>query len=315
MVSGTGGEGFAGDITSVSLSTGLPVIKTVIKIRSPAERFRSLSIFLTIPKLTIQEQSGMAVITLTTDWGNSDHYSGALKGEILTSFSKAVIVDISHQIRKFDQIHGSFVLKNVWSRFPQGSVHVAAICNQAKEPPFLLALSYEGHYFLGPDDGFFGLLFDDPPAEIYCVNNSKGEKVLLTAANIGSSAAYLVNGGKINKMGERITEFRGSMTLRPTLEDDVIKGSVIYVDSFGNLVTNITQATINRRANGRTFEIILRRIGETIKTISSDYFRAGEGNLLALFNDAGYLEIAISHGSASSLLNMKYGDVVRIEFR
>src|SRR6188768_2325155 len=111
----------------------------------------------------------MPVITLTTDWGTSDYFAGALKGEILSAFSNATIIDISHSINKHDQVHGAFVLKNVWNRFPAGTVHIASVTGSGEKQPSLVAIAHEGHYFLGPDDGFFSLLFDDVPLEGYYV--------------------------------------------------------------------------------------------------------------------------------------------------
>jgi S-adenosylmethionine hydrolase len=257
----------------------------------------------------------MAVVTLTTDWGTTDYFAAALKGEILSAALDAIVVDVSHDIAKFNQVHGGFVLKNAWTRFPEGTVHVAAVCSTGGEPPSLLALAHEKHFFLGPDDGFFSLVFDEIPAEIYHVRNSKGDKVLLTSATIGASAAYLAKGGKISKMGDKPEEVRRKLLLRAAVEEDIIKGSVIYIDSFGNLVTNITQALINRFAKGRGFEVVMKKSEYSIEEISMDYFSAGQGNMLATFNEAGYLEIAISGGDAAGLLNMKYGDIVRIEFK
>ncbi len=257
----------------------------------------------------------MPVVTLTTDWGTTDYFTGALKGELLSAASNITIVDISNNITKYDQVHGAFVLKNSWDRFPEGSVHIAGICNASSEPASLLAVAYQKHFFLGPDDGFFSLVFDEIPEETYHVKNARGDNVKLTSKVFAASATFLARGGKIADMGDKPKELHRKLMLRATVEENTIKGSVIYVDSFGNLVTNITQALLDRFAKGRSFEVVLKKREYGIPEISDNYYQSGQGNLLALFNEAGYLEIAISTGNASGLLNMKFGDIVRIEFK
>lgn len=257
----------------------------------------------------------MPVITLTTDWGTSDYFAGALKGEILSVFSEAAIIDISHSINKHDQVHGAFVLKNAWSRFPAGTVHLAGVTGSGSIQPSLIVIAHAGHYFLGPDDGFFSLLFDDEPLVGYYVRNAKGEKVLPATKEMAASAGFLARGGKIKDMGDPVTQFTKKSMLQATIIENTIKGTVIYVDSFGNLITNITRQIFERVSNGKGFEIILKKSGYEISEINNNYYEAGSGNLLALYNEAGYLEIAISKGSAADLLNMRYGEIVRIDFK
>jgi len=257
----------------------------------------------------------MPAITLTTDWGTSDYFTGALKGEILAAFTEATIVDISHNINKHDQIHGAFVLKNSWTRFPSGTVHIISVAGSGVKQPSLIAITFEGHFFLGPDDGFFSLLFVDAAIEGYYVRNAKGEKVIPLTKIIAASAAFLAKGGKIADMGDKITEFEKKSMFQATINDDSIKGQVIYIDTFGNLITNVTKDLFERISKGRGFEIILKKSGYDVNVISKDYYEAGIGNLLALYNEAGYLEIAISKGSATELLNMKNGEIVRIDFK
>jgi len=257
----------------------------------------------------------MPVITLTTDWGTTDYYSGALKGEILSSCENATVVDISHHITKHDQVHGAFVLKNSWASFPSGTVHLASVTGAGATQPKLIAISYREHYFLGPDDGFFSLVFDEEPPQRYFVRNAKGEKVKPTSPILATSAAFLAKGGNIADMGNLMEDFPRKSMLRAVIDENTIKGSVIYIDSFGNVVTNITLDLFNRIASDRDFEIVLKKSGYEINEISNNYYDAGAGNLLALYNDAGYLEIAISKGSASELLNLKYGEVIRIDFK
>jgi len=115
-------------------------------------------------------------------------------------------------------------------------------------------------------------------------------------------------------MGKPVDDFKVKTMFQPFVEDNSVKGVVIYRDSFGNVVTNITSELFNRIAGKRRFELYLRTREYTLTTISNDYREAGAGNLLARFNSSGYLEIAICEGSATDLLYLKYGDPVRIDF-
>lgn len=257
----------------------------------------------------------MPVITLTTDWGTTDYFAGALKGEIISVVADATLVDISHHIGKHDQVHGAFVLKNAWNRFPEGSVHISGVKGSGEEQPALLAVKFMNHFFLGPDDGWFSLLFDDEAMEGYYVKNAKGEKVNTSTKMLAASAGFLARGGKISDMGDPVTQFVKKSMLQASIHEDSIRGSVIYIDSFGNLITNITKELFDRIGRGRDFEIVLKKSGYEITTIQTNYYEIGSGNLMAHHNEAGYIEIAISKGSARDLLNMKYGEIVRIDFK
>ncbi|MBL0341955.1 MAG: SAM-dependent chlorinase/fluorinase [Bacteroidetes bacterium] len=143
----------------------------------------------------------MPVITITTDWGTKDYFVGAMKGDILTACPQATLVDITHDVKPFDLVQGAFIFKNSWSRFPKGTVHLIGMNSETKESLALVAVSYNDHYFIGPDDGFFTLVFDEIPEEKYFILDAKGNKVNPSSIVLASSAAFLANGGKIADMG------------------------------------------------------------------------------------------------------------------
>lgn len=257
----------------------------------------------------------MPLITLTTDWGTTDYFVGAFKGDLLTACPDATIIDISHNIAAHDLVPGAFIFKNAWQHFPKGTVHVCAVSGTSDIPSPLIAINYSGHYFIGVDNGFFSLVLDEAPEEAYFILNAKGHKVVQNSAVLASSAAYLAKGGKISEMGEKMTALVEKSLLRPVTEESIIRGSVIYTDSHGNLVTNITKSLFERISRGREFDIILKTREYIISEISVDYFDASRGNLLAFYNEAGFLEIAINHGNAGMLLGLHYSDIIRVEFK
>ncbi len=257
----------------------------------------------------------MPVITLTTDWGATDHYVGALRGELLTACPAATIIDISHGVPKFDIAQGAYLLKNTWHRFPKGTVHIAGIEPAIPGPAWLIALEHEGHQFVGSDNGFFSLVFDELPERGCFVLNAKKEKVLLNIESLASSAGYLASGGKLEKMGDIPAKFISRAMFQPVTEDDSIKGTIIYTDSFGNMVTNITKKLVDRLSRGRKIIVTIRAREYTIPEVGNDHWEITRGELFALFNDGGYLEIGIRFGSAATLIGLKQGDAIRLEFK
>jgi S-adenosylmethionine hydrolase len=257
----------------------------------------------------------MPVITLTTDWGTTDYFVGAMKGDILTTYPEATIIDISHNITAFNMVPGAFIFKNAWPHFPKGTVHVCAVSGSTDKPSPLIAAVYNGHYFIGVDNGFFSLVMGSIPDDCYYILDAKGNKVSPDSAVLASSAVYLAKGGKMAEMGEKMTGWVEKSMLQAVTEESTIKGSVIYIDSHGNLITNIEKALFERIRRGREFEIILKTREYIISEISSDYYGASNGNLLAFYNESGFLEISINQGKAASLLGISYSDIIRVEFR
>jgi len=256
----------------------------------------------------------MPFITLTTDWGTTDYFVGALKGDILTTCPEAQIIDISHNVNAHDLVQGAFIMKNAWHHFPKGTVHISGVSGTSAQPDPLIALTYKGHFFIGSDNGFFSLVFGAMADEGYYILDSRGKKVIPHFPVLASSAAYLAKGGKLEGMGEKIISLTEKSLLQPVTEEMTIRGSVIYIDTYGNLVTNIEKSLFERIAKGRAYEIVLKT-KDVIREISNDYYQAGRGNLLALYNEAGFLEISINQANASDLIGMVYGDIVRIEFK
>ncbi|MFM7078650.1 MAG: S-adenosyl-l-methionine hydroxide adenosyltransferase family protein [Bacteroidota bacterium] len=255
------------------------------------------------------------IITLTSDWGTADFYVGALKGRLLSLAPESVLIDISHQIEKSNQLQGAFVLRNTWKRFPKGTVHVLMVISGGNQDANLLVIKFDGHFFLGPDDGVFSLLFENSIADTYYVMDDKGEKVPVNSDMIAASAAYLSRGGEVANMGSRVEQARALNMWKPSTDDYSIRGSVIYVDGYGNLVTNITPDMINENAKGRTFEIIMRNSKYTVNSISTGYNTVVEGDMVAVINESGFIELAIRNGSAEQLLGLHFGDMVRVDFK
>jgi S-adenosylmethionine hydrolase len=258
----------------------------------------------------------MAIITLTTDLGSKDFYQAALKGSILSIMPTANIVDITHEVPSFNISYAAFVLKNVYNYFPKGTVHLIGIDSVFSEQSKYVALKYQDHFFVGADNGIFSLLFDEAPDELVELNIMQDLKYLhFPLVDIFVKAAiHLAKGGKLKEIGMPADSVEERMLLHPVIERDIIRGSVIYIDTFCNVITNITKELFTKIQRNRDFTLYFRK-SETINQLSWHYNEVPEGEKLCLFGISNHLEIAINKGKASGLLGLHLNDIVRVEFR
>jgi S-adenosyl-L-methionine hydrolase (adenosine-forming) len=256
----------------------------------------------------------MSIITLTSDWSTSDFYVGAIKGKILSHCQGSVIVDISHKIQAFNTAQAAFVLRNAYPNFPAGTIHLIFINTEpSPEKPFL-AVKSNGHYFIGTDNGIFSLISGEK-ADMIVKLQSDNSKSFSAFDIFCDAACKLANGADISELGEESKSFNIRIPLRPTIEDATLTGSVIYIDSYQNAVTNISKELFDKVSLNRSFDIYVQSKHYKISSISDFYNEVPVGELIALFNSIGLLEIAINNGNAARLLNLDTNSTVRVEFK
>ncbi len=275
----------------------------------------------------------MSIITLTTDFGLKDHFVGALKGKILSEYREAVIVDISHDIDLFNISEASYIIGSAYANFPKGTVHLIGVDAERTKENKHIAMQWNDHYFICSDNGILSILTQKiVPQKIVEINihDRFGEEATEMDVFV-KVAAHIARGGLLNVVGRDINEIKKINQLQPVLSNDnsTIKGYVVYIDHFGNCVTNLTKRLFKDVGRGRDYEITFNnKVIKSIKNGYSDFtvnerfsLKDYEGEKLALFNEAGFLEIAIYRsnpstvGTARSLLGLKYRDVVNIVFR
>jgi S-adenosyl-L-methionine hydrolase (adenosine-forming) len=257
----------------------------------------------------------VAIITLTSDWGLKDHYLAAVKGAIYTLLPEACIVDISHQIPSFDLNQAAFIIRNLYKKFPQGTIHILGINTEASiESPHTVVF-HDGHYFIGSDNGIFSLIFDEIPAEIIELDIIQDSDYFTfpTRDVFVKVACHLAKGNPLSELGRPKKTILSKISFKPVLDGNLIKGKVIYVDSYENVFTNITESLFKSLTRGKKFMIQFRSASYRINEISRSYKDVVEGEMLALFSSSGHLEIAINQGKASSLLGLKIDQPVLIE--
>lgn len=254
--------------------------------------------------------------------GLKDYYVAAVKGAIISQLEDVQIVDISHQISPFDIAQASFVIKNCFNEFPKGTIHIIGVNPFVKGEIKHVLVLYNGHYFIGADNGIFSLLFTKKPDKIFELNifEETYNQSFPTKNVFVKAACHIARGGTPEVIGKQIEEVQKRQLFRATAESNVIKGTVIYIDSYGNVITNISRKLFYEIKQERDFKIYLTRAGYTISKIRKNYNEVPDGEKVALFSSSGYLEIAInrgvegSGGGANKLFGLKITDTVTIEF-
>ncbi|MCX6235215.1 MAG: SAM-dependent chlorinase/fluorinase [Bacteroidetes bacterium] len=258
----------------------------------------------------------MPVITLTSDWGLKDPYLASVKGTILTQLPDATIVDISHNIAPFDLNQASFIIRNSYKSFPLNSIHILSINPEASIQTPHTVVRHDGYFFIGADNGIFSLIFDKEPEQIVEIDIFQDSDYFTfpTRDVFVKAAVHIAKGGRIEDLGTVKSSVNKFYTFQPVVDSQVIKGKVMYIDAFENLITNITETLFRSVGKGKKFQISFRTPGYNIISISKSYSDVPEGEMLAIFGSTGFLEIAMNKGNASSLLGMEIDDMVRIEF-
>ncbi|WP_333693755.1 SAM hydrolase/SAM-dependent halogenase family protein [Flavobacterium sp.] len=275
----------------------------------------------------------MSIITLTTDYGLKDHFVGALKGKLLSEFPEANIIDISHDIDPFNTAQASYIIQAAYSSFPKGTVHIIGVDSERTIENEHIAMQWNDHYFICADNGILSMLVQRfVPQKIVAINIHDRLPEDATDLDVFKTVAcHLAKGGNLNVIGKEISALKAITDLQPIVSKDgnTIKGNIIYIDHFGNVVVNISKKQFLELGKGRPYEIDLKP--KPLKTILPNYSSVAlsdkfplkyfEGEKLAIFNEAGFLEIALFRsnphtvGSASSLLGLGYRDVITINFK
>lgn len=258
----------------------------------------------------------MPVITLISDWGSKDHYTGAVKGAILRHDPSIQIIDITHGINPFNILQASFVLRNSYPEFPEGSIHIVGVNTvESRQHPHV-AIFHKGQYFIGSDNGIFSLAFDEAPEQITEISifHDKAFFTFSVRDRFVKAACHIAAGKPIIELGTKRDSLTEKHHFKPVAEPSVIKGKVIYIDRYENVFVNITREIFEKTRGKRPFEIQVRNAEYPVSTISDSYSDVPIGNILALFGSTGYLEIAVNQGNAAGLLGLEVDDIMRIHF-
>jgi S-adenosyl-L-methionine hydrolase (adenosine-forming) len=260
--------------------------------------------------------AGVMIITLVTDFGTRDYFVGSMKGVILGIHSEAVIVDISHEVTPHNILEASFLLKSSYRYFPMGTIHVLVVdpgVGSGRRP--LAAMS--GRYcFVAPDNGLLSWIFEEEPGlEVFEITDSR-----LFLEGVGSTfhgrevfapvAAWLSKGTPIQELGRKISDpVRLAVPRAEFVGEREVRGTILYVDRFGNLITNIDSKTVPLLSE-KELKIGIEVKGTMLRGLKTHYTEARGQGPSALVNSCGQLEIFCYEGIAAHEIGAREGDAV-----
>ena len=274
----------------------------------------------------------MSIITFTSDYGLVDHRVPSVKGKILSLNENVKIVDISHEIQAYNLLQTAYIVRNAYSFFPKGTVHIIAVDSFYTKDRKCILYQADGHYFIAADNGVLSLIFYDiKPEAVYEItfNNRFDDEVNFTSTDIFAPAAvHLKNGGLPEVIGRKYKTPKQLSFPRPVFNESekMIIGEIMYIDNFGNVISNISKKFFEKNGVGYENFIVkfrnlaLSRIYNQYTEFVSDWQNEHEyhGKSVAIFNDAGLLELTIYKGNsqngAKTLFGMKVGESIYIEF-
>ena len=275
----------------------------------------------------------MAIITLTTDFGWKDPYVGAVKGAIYKELDAVTIVDISHDVSPFHIAEAAYIIEKAYDSFPEGTIHIIGVDAEHTPENKHVAILLNGHYFICADNGVMCLIMSKLKAEkMVEINIHDRISSNFTTLNVFvSTACHIARGGTLEVIGKPISSLRSITGIHPHVPEskNSISGQVIYIDNYGNSVTNIGRDLFNQIGRGRTFELAARserhykiydRYSDIVNFEAAPEKRDVDGRALVIFNTSGLIEIAtyrsnpLTVGSASTLFGLQLDAPVIIKF-
>lgn len=255
----------------------------------------------------------MQIVSLTTDYGSKDFYVAELKASILSRKNDFAIVDVSHDIDRFDIVQAAFFIQNVVPSFPQRSIHIIAVnCNYNRKTEYI-CFERDGHFFIGPNNGVFSLVFEDLDVSKIYIIDAPNSAINSVNSLFSHAAAFIGHGLPLEDIGPVVPSFTHKLTIQPVVTSSQIRATVIHVDHFENVVVNLKKETFEKARDNRQFALYYKP-HDPITFISKNYGDVPVGDPVAFFNSSGYLEIALNLDKASSMLNIQKNEIVQINF-
>lgn len=251
------------------------------------------------------------IVTFISDFGSDDHYASVIKGALLCQSPALNLVDISHNVKKFDIVQAAFILGHSYHHFPKGSIHLVNVMARQQQGRELLAIAWDGHYFLGPDNGIFPLAFDGEPMQARRIGHSEGD-VLGFRHAMARAVGHIISDAPFGELGDATKGIERRISLQPVISHGLLNGSVIHIDGYGNVILNIDRGLFQEVCADRPFQLFFKR-NEPLSHICRHYSEVPVGDVLCLFNSSGHLEIAMNMDNAAEKYGLKVDDTVIVK--
>ena len=246
----------------------------------------------------------MAIITLSTDIGQQDYIVGAIKGQLISQNTSFNIIDITHFLSRNNYPQAAYICTNAFKYYPVGTFHIVILNFFDTAVKHVLVAKFNGQYIICPDNGIITLIAGEKPKEIAKLALQDNGTLLSRTAIIAKAIDYIDKNNNLIVATDEPVSIVETYPLKATVGDDWIEGQILFIDNFENVVINITKSEFEEHRRGRKFIILFSR-NEKINKISENYANAPEGDNLAWFNSAGYLEIAVNKGNIASLFGLQ----------
>jgi S-adenosylmethionine hydrolase len=256
----------------------------------------------------------MALVTFTTDLSSGNYYLAAIKGAILTKSPDARFVDIENNIKAFDVKQGAYIIGNAFSFFPEKSIHVIHVGLEYAWRRRILIAEHRNHYFLAADNGLLPLIFFQQSAKIYSINSELviGDN-LFKSSTISTVVKHLADGNAMEEIAQPASDYYVIQFPNPSYANGSIRGHVMHIDHYGNIVTNVSKELFYRIIKTDLFTIQARNF--ISEKISETYRDVDHVEPLTLFNSAGFLELALNRAKANKLFGIDYDTNILIDER
>ena len=253
----------------------------------------------------------MQLVTLITDYGAKDYYCAELKAALYSKCENIGFLDVSHEIEVYDISLAAYHLRYILPSLPHNSVNIVSVNNYYDKKPKYLVFEKDHQIFIGPDNGIFSLVFDEIEnlyeIDIDALENKQVHNIYAHAT------ACIHHGLHLEEFANPVKEYFTKINFRPVVTTNQIKTTIIHVDRYENVITNLTRELFEKSRNGRPFSIYYKP-NDPIEMLSKHYGDVNIGDAMAWFNNAEHLEIAINMGKASSTLHLFTNETIQIDF-
>lgn len=258
----------------------------------------------------------MPIVTLLTDLGYRDPYLAMAKGKLVSEIKDVQLVDVSHDPKVTrDEMISSFMLRNILPQFPEGSIHIVSTNTTLEFGQRFVVFEHMGHYFIGADGGVFFMCLGEHPGAVYDITSYTGAHSTFPLMDIFTPVASEILAGKsLGDIGAAEIKLVEKTMFYPTVEPDRIVGGVLYIDVYGNLITNINKEEFEKVRQGRNFNMYVRSATYNISKISNNYNEVIEGELVGIFNYSGFIEIAMNKANCAKMLGVEVRNPIIVEF-
>jgi len=249
----------------------------------------------------------MPALTLSTDIGQSDYITGAIKGQLISVMPSCTIADITHQLSPTNFQQAAYICRNAFKYFPAQTFHIVIVNFFERNPNHILLAEYNHQYIVCPDNGILTMITGNKPKNIFSIVTNANDNITLLhcTQRIAETIKKILSGDRISNVTQPVTTIDEKYPMRSTSGPDWIESQIIFIDNFENVVVNLTKEEFEEIRKNRRFKILLMRNSESIEKISGHYASVQPGENLAWFNSAGYLEIAINKGNVAGLFGLQ----------